>query len=100
MIIVIKEIWDAAYEFYYFDTDKIDGSIEFEKNFYYLCMLAVNRADKTFSVPKLAKQYPKIWDEIQERFSSYQDGTGNWNRLTTKPPCFVDDEITLIYGEL
>lgn len=91
MIYAVTEWFDNQSHRYFFDSTKVDFSNQFESA--YLSLL--ERAAKTKSKWVEVQNDLAALASIEERFSSYQDGSVGWKRLTTKPPCQVDVEVNL-----
>ena len=64
-----------------FKTSNVDVNVPFEKAY----LSVINRAISSGKMLDLSSD-----TSIIERFGSYQNGTKEWKRLTTKVPCHID----------
>lgn len=90
MIYLVHEFYDNREEDYFFDLSKVRPQNAFEREYLRVVQLAAQSKDAVDCTKNLA---------IRPRFSSYQDDSRGWNRLTIKPPCQVDAEAILIMSQ-
>jgi hypothetical protein len=91
MIYAVTEWYDNSNQRYFFDTSKVDRTKPFELAYLALLERAATSKSRWVEV----QNDVAMMSAIEERFGSYQDGSVGWKRLTTRPPCQVDVEVTL-----
>jgi hypothetical protein len=89
MIYLVKEWYDSDCGLHYFDDSKVDPSKPFEVAYLKLLQKAAQSSHQ-WHEPNRAELAT-----IDDRFGTYQDGSPEWERLCTHPPCHVDIQVTL-----